>query len=390
MKSRVETTLNLIAERLKGHRSEDSTLMGEQGGIILFHVLYSKYYNVSSPDDDFQNLVQTFAEKSVEDIHPGFAIGRAGISWLFNFLYYNELISIEDKDLLCDEDPFLEKWALANLKRGNADFLHGPVGIAYYLLYSNTFSARFFDDFFDDIERLMSSSEQQMVPYYNSDTSSVESKKVNLSLSHGITAILKLCLQCHRQNVCPDQAKQLAFKIIAFLKGHTNRPDQNETYFSNIVEKDQASDYHTRLGWCYGDLSTAYLLYQAGLQFSDRETTTFALQVLENCAGRRDPAITLVADCALCHGAAGIAHVFNKMWNLTRSPIFKEATDFWILYILNHFQNLDWSLGYQRINYEKGRYESDEGFLIGIAGIGLAMLSYIRNDFDWDYIMMLN
>src|ERR1700743_2242731 len=135
MRSRIDSVLSLIFERVKETSNPNIWLMGGRAGIMLFTLQYSKYKFSNYFTNETEVVFQDFAEQTVVDIGPTFATGRAGISWLFTFLSKNGALDKDDRDLLCEDDKLLERIARLQLQEGNSDFLHGSVGIAHYLLY---------------------------------------------------------------------------------------------------------------------------------------------------------------------------------------------------------------------------------------------------------------
>ena len=47
-------------------------------------------------------------------------------------------------------------------------------------------------------------------------------------------------------------------------------------------------------------------------------------------AANRPPDQTGVVDAGLCHGSAGLAHLFNRMYQMTAEPILADAARFWV------------------------------------------------------------
>ena len=47
-------------------------------------------------------------------------------------------------------------------------------------------------------------------------------------------------------------------------------------------------------------------------------------------AANRPPDHTGVVDAGLCHGSAGLAHLFNRMYQMTAEPLLADAARFWV------------------------------------------------------------
>src|SRR5262249_31072375 len=89
----------------------------------------------------------------------------------------------------------------------------------------------------------------------------------------------------------------------------------------------------TRIAWCYGDLGIATALMMAATSVKNRNWRTEALRIAKSVA-RRSIRNSGVMDCGLCHGAAGVAHIFNRLFQSTGEPVFKEASQKWFRHLL--------------------------------------------------------
>ena len=125
-----------------------------------------------------------------------------------------------------------------------------------------------------------------MIPFYDFINQRVDPDKINLGLAHGIPSILKFCVQCFKQGICPDKTSQLANEIIAYLLDNMNR-EIHSSYFPNFIEEGRNADQSSRVAWCYGDLGVGYILYQAGVAFKKTDLTDLALQILRHSAKRK-------------------------------------------------------------------------------------------------------
>jgi class I lanthipeptide synthase len=420
MEKAINQRLKEIYSSLKAVSPTNISLMDGKTGAALFNFEYLQHTKNPEISQYLNETAQELAEGSVVETDPGFCSGRAGINWFFAYLFKKDLLTLTDWQLLCEEDGELEESAISMIKCGNYDFLYGAVGIAYHLLYTHKDSGYFFKNLFHLLKLLESSSVTgNIIPHFDSQQYQSVPDQVDLGLSHGITSILKFCLQCIAQNTCVEEATLLAEKIIHYLTTHA-RSGESMSYFPNFVHEIRPMDkredglmdisekgpmdgneasrqdannvrlWPSRLAWCYGDLGIGYILYQAGIMLNKKETSAFALNVLTHSAGRRDDADTMLKDAGICHGSAGIAHIYNKIWHDTHLPVFKEACDFWIQKTLDMATYPDGIAGYKKYGGATGVYEKTPALIDGAAGIGLVLLSYLTGDFSWDYCFMLN
>src|SRR5204863_4459293 len=90
-----------------------------------------------------------------------------------------------------------------------------------------------------------------------------------------------------------------------------------------------------------------------------------------------------VVDVGLCHGSAGVAHIFHRMYRATGVELFRETALHWFEHTLE-LRHLDGSIaGYRAWRAEASgaplRWEDCRGVLEGAAGVGLALQAAVSN-----------
>lgn len=145
----------------------------------------------------------------------------------------------------------------------------------------------------------------------------------------------------------------------------------------------------SRLAWCYGDPGIATALYLASKVIDDSELENKMISVLVEAASCRSLEKAGVKDAGICHGTAGLALIFYRMYLNTDMLEFKEAYEFWIeetIKMAGDKESLDFR-SYRPENKSLKEY----GLLEGIAGIGLVLLSICLNEEpDWDEMLLLH
>lgn len=143
------------------------------------------------------------------------------------------------------------------------------------------------------------------------------------------------------------------------------------------------------MGWCYGDLGVALAMWQAGKVMNQTKWKDKALEVFLYATTRKDPDTEFVKDAGICHGSAGLAMIFRRMYLETGIEEFKTATDHWINETLKNARFEDGLAGYKRLTMDG--WENDYSLIMGIAGIGLVLISYLTNDAqEWDELFLLS
>lgn len=127
-------------------------------------------------------------------------------------------------------------------------------------------------------------------------------------------------------------------------------------------------------GWCYGDEGLAAVLYAAALALGDADWQARWLGVLRRCAGRVP---STGRGLTLCHGSAGIAHLWHRVYQSTAEPAFAGAALGWLDATLD-------GLG-------RGEEVPERGLLDGTAGVALALVGFVGEvEPAWDRLFALS
>jgi len=389
MEDKLEEIINICRNTLS--REKDWGLLTGNAGILSLIVSYDKWKNKET-EVDLSYYLQTLLDNSIDNQMVTLAQGKSGINWFFQYLSIElDLLEWDICNEICSDFSYLHKLSLMELSKGNWDCLHGAMGIAYCSLYDFKSEYKsYFNDFFSELSKIASANKlTSMFPNYDFESNSFVADEVNFGLAHGITSILKFCIECYKRNICMEEAFELAYQIIDFLIRNTNQ-NKEHSLFPSIFKIGKSKETLGRLAWCYGDLGVAFILYQSGIALNLPPITTIALEALKHTTIRRSVEQTMIYDAGFCHGSAGVAHIYNKMWHYTNDRIFKDAADYWIQRTLDFAIHEDGVAGYKMYNPQDNTFSKSYGLLEGVAGIGLVLLSYLTGDFSWDYCIMLN
>ena len=141
-----------------------------------------------------------------------------------------------------------------------------------------------------------------------------------------------------------------------------------------------------RLAWCYGGCGAAAGVMVAAIHTGRVDWQNEALEMACEAA-RRNPESSGVEDPGLCHGAVGVAHIFNRMFQATGDAELRQAALRWYAETLA-YRDLERGLCGFAAQGTKG-LKSDRGFLIGIAGIALAFVAALSDQEPaWDRRLM--
>jgi hypothetical protein len=206
----------------------------------------------------------------------------------------------------------------------------------------------------------------------------------NLGMAHGAAGVIAFLGAVCGAGIAVDRARPLLVDTIAWLLAR-ELPPGAEHRFTNyyIPGRDPGP---SRLGWCHGDLAIATALRVAARGAGVAAWADHARRVAR-CAAAWTVERAEVPDAGLCHGAAGVGHLFNRLFQETGDPGLGEAARIW-LHRAVAMRTPGRGIGGYRMSQRGGRYDSP-GFRVGASGIGLALLASVSSVRpDWDRLLM--
>ena len=149
----------------------------------------------------------------------------------------------------------------------------------------------------------------------------------NLGLAHGVPGVIALLGQACAAGIARAQVELLLEGAIDWLLAQRLPASGAHSIFPSWVGPCNGRD-GCRLAWCYGDAGIAAALLSAARGAREPSWERKALEIASRAA-RRAPETAGVIDAGLCHGAAGLGHIFNRIYQATGEAELKEAATFW-------------------------------------------------------------
>jgi lantibiotic modifying enzyme len=391
--------LNNIIDVLDRHVYDENisiNLMRGSAGIALFYFYYSKYINNQKYYDKGYELIEKiFDSVGTGNNYQTLAGGLAGFGWLFEHLVQNDILEADTNQVIGDLDNFLYPFMLKEIKMGNYDYLHNASGIVLFFLYrkSNPLVKKYIIDYIDLLDEHSEIDRQSLK--WKSEIFAKENERVNvynLSLSHGMASLVAILSKIYSNEINKEKTLKLLKGAINYILSNQFDIKKNLSYFPSYISLDGNKGEPSRMAWCYGDLGIGLSLWNASKVLVDFELEKKAIEILLHSTKRRDLKENNVLDAGLCHGTAGIAHIFNRMYINTGVSEFGEASEYWFNQTLKIARFDDGLAGYKVWRAEKyGGCTNDYGFLEGIAGIGLALISAVSDiEPKWDECLLLS
>jgi class I lanthipeptide synthase len=213
----------------------------------------------------------------------------------------------------------------------------------------------------------------------------------DLGMAHGVPGLVALLAMACLRDVEAGRARELLQGAVSWLRAQ-RRTFSDGASFSKFAGPG-SSDLPARLAWCYGDLGIASALHAAGRAVNEPSWREEALDLAIRAAGR-DPERSGVRDAGICHGAAGVSHLFRRLHQATGEPRLAEAARFWLERTLD-LQDPASGVGGVRAwdprEGESGAWVRDPGVLGGAAGVGLVLLAALgAAEPEWDRMLLIS
>src|SRR6185312_2278917 len=131
-------------------------------------------------------------------------------------------------------------------------------------------------------------------------------------------------------------------------------------------------------------------LLQAGLVTGSGLWQEQATEIALHTADRRQPLAGAV-DAGFCHGTAGIAHTFNRLFRHTGNRNFREIALYWYKETMDMFEKQDKFEFFIEGKKGRSKFHKEDGILVGSAGVGLCLLSAMSSsEPKWDRCFLLS
>ncbi|HZF08571.1 MAG TPA: lanthionine synthetase C family protein [Thermoanaerobaculia bacterium] len=379
------------------------SLAGGQAGLALFF----SYLHFARPDGGHDETAMGFLEQAIEGtgemaVSAGLYSGFAGVAWTLEHL----LGRLFDPD---GEDPGEEiATALQGLLarspwQGDYDLISGLVGFGAYALERLPRPGGR-----ECLEQIVARLSETAEPGAAGITWHTPPERVgpvqaeqfpagyyNLGVAHGVPGVIALLGEAEVAGLAAEvaaEARRLRQGAAAWIATQQLPPGAPSLFPYNTAPGIPPSP--SRLAWCYGDLGIAAALLAAARTVADPGLEATARTVAGHAAARPAEGAGVV-DAGLCHGAAGVAHLFNRLYQASGEAAVGEAARSWFerALALRGPEGIGgfraWlPQGNDGMSGELG-WADDPGFLTGSAGIGLALLAATTPvEPNWDRVLL--
>jgi hypothetical protein len=213
----------------------------------------------------------------------------------------------------------------------------------------------------------------------------------NLGVAHGVPGIIHFLSQLVSEGIQAQRALALLNPAMDWLIAQ-RRPEGALSWFGSFLAHGESTD--SRFAWCYGDLGILGVLLQVARNANRSDWREFALGLLEHCLGKGENRAG-INDAPICHGAAGPALVFCRLFQSEGDPRCRDKALFWLDRTLAMRTPGQGVGGYLAFTMPEpgatGTWEPSPAFLDGAIGIALTLLAALTPvEPQWDRMLLLS
>jgi lantibiotic modifying enzyme len=357
--------------------------------------LFHGYLAAANGDERSRESAEARLAKAVEHAGEGslsasFFTGLAGIAWTNQHL--EELLTggamanlNEEIDAALDDLLRTSPWPWAY------DLTYGLAGAGCYAVdHPNREIARCLIDLIVDRLDELAQESAEGLAWWTSPTLMARQAAerfpdghFDTGVAHGIPGVIGMLGRVCAAGLATAKSQRLLSSAVAWLLAN-RRPDDGGSTFGRYVTGFEK--HNCRSAWCYGDPGIAAALLSASRATGELSWEHEAIAVaLKDCARPR-PDMEVV-DATLCHGAAGLGHLYNRMYQATGEETFARVARDWFEAVLNMREPGE---GYEAWWPSEGTWARASGLLDGVAGIGLALIAATSSlEPRWDRPLLL-
>jgi hypothetical protein len=213
-----------------------------------------------------------------------------------------------------------------------------------------------------------------------------------LGLAEGVPGVVALLARACAAGVAVDRARPLLGEAARWVLAQ-EAPDGPPEGFPYCIRPNRPQRNWTRSSWSFGDPGVAAALLGAarcaGVPAWEGRALAAALR-----ATTRPPERTRVFDAGLAVGAAGLGHLFNRLYQATGEPRLADRSRFWLERTLGMRRPGHGVAGYAAWVGDENDAEpwlDDPGLISGAAGIALTLLAAATPlEPSWDRMMLVD
>lgn len=346
-------------------------------GVSLFYCFYARY----TDQEIYLDEAAKYLNKALEMINPGsynreypndsYDYRLASLGAFFQQVKQQGFLKMEGDDFLTSIDQTLTELARIKIVQGNYSRFSGALASGHYF-YSDSNNPLRGTILSEIIYGLMADAKSDADGdlYWSS---AALNDKIYFG-PHGSAMIISFLAAVLEENIEAEKCKEMLAGAARFVRKQVR--DQKYGLFPIFLGEPAGP---TQFSQCYGDLGVGYALFRAAKVLNDQELLFEAQHILAQCADRRyEDGHTL--DASITYGAAGVAHLFDKLARLSDgNEDFLNARDYWFSRIPD-YATFDNEFSGFKSSLTDAPAGVDVSFGWGIIGIGISLMKFLKPD----------
>jgi len=394
----IEVILERIMERcIKPNNTSFYGLLEGNSGVSLFCANYWLYQSKEANEEILQNKLQSVIDNGIHTDYlvSSLATGYTGIAFVFKNLVDNGLLDQEDIPYLAEIHPLIIDSLETDFKSEDYSLLYGAIGKGIYLLKEPAKNKQAIASIVQYLSDTAIVNEDNQCWWYRKNGS--YDSVIVLGQAYGLSSIILFLLKCYLNDIQKERCQSLIESTISFILAQKKK-SKRAMYPSTIGEEPERAN---RLAWCYGDLNIAFVLFKCATVFNNNDYSVEAALVLNSCLERNLLTSYVnfeeqnnVYDPGFCHGTAGVAYIFKRLYQLSGNKEAERAAIEWLNYTLlsckvklENKSELAATINVQGTPFTKSFYSN---LITGYAGIGLVLLDFLDSSTDWNELFQLD
>jgi xanthine/CO dehydrogenase XdhC/CoxF family maturation factor len=332
----VEAVIQDVASLIPGRWP--ASLMEGHLGLALFFDMASRLTG-GRYDEQVAHCLEQATERLARGEPPaGLHVGLGGLGW--TVLHLAERHSLDIEELCAQVDEELEARLQKTPTPYGCDLREGLAGIGLYALkrLPHPSGQRLLERVVELLEATAEVSGPDLTwplprSYWalHGPGASFPNGLYTVGVAHGIPPALAVLAAAHRLGIARAKAELLLDRGFAWL-GRLASPTGHPAFPHFLHGAERVTD--ERFSWCVGNPGITAVLWWAAHLWGHPMWTARALDwarhVAREALERPLPAVT-----NLCCGSAGTAHLFLRLFQATREPLFEEAAVRWLRHTLS-------------------------------------------------------
>ncbi len=384
---RAREALTPIAARLMAAGAAErgaSLTNGAAGDALILDVLARVCESAALEEAAHGAIERAIDAVASETMAVGLFVGFTGVAWALESLRGGD-----DDDANEEVDGALLEHLDRPIWTGDYDLVSGLAGFGVYALARRTRASgrACFARVLDHLEAT-ARPEADGLAWWTSPELLVPEQRAehpdgfwNVGLAHGVPGVIGVLARAFAAGL---ERARIAPLLEGAVRWVLARGHEGDARFPCLADDTEPA----RTAWCYGDPGVAAALFSAGRATGEvaweREAVAIARAATEREADG-------VVDAGICHGTAGLAHVFHRFFRATGDERFRDAARAELARTLDlgdpDGRYLAWAPDAEGVV----GWVDDSTLLAGSGGVALVLASALSTDEPtWDRALLLD